>query len=93
MANDRKAKEMGLVIGAKIRIGKKCAKETLFPAGKVIELVEGYFECYNSLYDEIQTAPSVWNESQKEYDSIYHMFGNDLENFLDSKVIESPIKE
>jgi hypothetical protein len=24
-----------------------------------------------------------------EFDSIYHLFGNDLENFMDCKIVES----
>lgn len=77
-----------LIVGAKIKIGKEFAKENpWFNEGEVIELVEGYFEYDNGLYTETQTAPSLWDEDAKEYDSIYHIFGNDLEDFMDCEVI------
>lgn len=79
--------EEKLVVGAKIKIGKLYAEEFGFDEGQIIELVQGYFEHDNGLYTETQMAPAIWVEDQKEYDSIYHLFGNNLENFLDCEVI------
>jgi hypothetical protein len=80
-----------LVIGAKIKIGKKYAKEhSGFKGGEIITLIEGFFEYDNGLYTETQTAPSIYDEKQKDYDSIYHLFGNDFEYFMDCKVAASP---
>ena len=77
-----------LVVGAKIKIGKKYAKQIGgLKAGEVITLVEGTFEYDNGLYDQTQTAPAIWDADAKEFDSIYHLFGNDLEDFMDCKVI------
>lgn len=81
---------MNLKVGTKIRIGKKYSDEYGFEHNEVIELVEGFFEEYNGLYCYTSTAPSIWNEDQKEFDSIYHLFGNDLENFLDCEIVENP---
>ena len=75
-------------VGDHIRIGKKyseCVGQ--FEPGQIITLVEGQFEYDNGLYMEYQTAPSIWNEEDKDFDSIYHLFGDDLEDFMDCEVI------
>ena len=79
--------EEKLIIGAKVKIGKQYAQEYGFEEGEVIELVEGSFEYDNGLYTENQSAPAIWDESQKDFDSIYHLFGNHFENFLDCEVL------
>jgi len=84
----KKELEKKLVVGAKIKIGRIYAKEHYCTEGEIIELVEGSFEYDNGLYTEQQTAPSVWDEKQKDFDSIYHLFGNDLENFLDCEIVK-----
>lgn len=86
MSNNIKLEEK-LVVGAKIRIGKKYAEKHFCQEGEIIELVEGYFEYDNGLYVEDQTAPSVWDEGRKDFSSIYHLFGNDLEDFEDCEVL------
>lgn len=79
-----------LIVGTKIKLGRNYVKNSSFKVGEILELVEGEFEIYNGLYNETETAPSVWNEASKEFDSIYHLFGNDLEDFGDCKVIYTP---
>lgn len=79
--------EEKLVVGAKIKIGKIYAKEHFCTEGEILELVEGHFEYDNGLYTEDQTAPAVWDEKRKDFDSIYHLFGNDLEDFADCEVL------
>lgn len=77
-----------LVVGVSIKMGKRYAKEIGgFKAGEVITLVEGSFDHDNGLYIEYQTAPSIWDEDAKEFDSIYHLFGNELENFYDCEIV------
>ncbi len=87
----RKAKlESRLVVGTKIKLGKKyCAGRGGLVAGQVITLVEGEFEYDNGLFTSSQSAPSVWCEKQKDFDSIYHLFGNDLEDFEDCEILNS----
>ena len=83
-----------LVVGAQIRIGGRYVKECGgFKPGEVITLIEGYFEHDNGLYTETQTAPSIWDKDSEDYDSIYHLFGNDLENWYDCKVIKTPAND
>ncbi len=74
-----------LIVGAKIRIGKEYAK--CFGSlmnGQIIELVEGHFEYDNGLYTEDQTAPAWWDAEEKDFESIYHLFGN--------KIVKSQMK-
>jgi len=79
--------ELKLVVGTKIKYGKEYAEFSGVKEGEIIELVEGSFEYDNGLYTENQTAPSVWDENQKDFDSIYHLFGNDLEDFKDCEIV------
>jgi hypothetical protein len=77
-----------IIVGSKVKIGKKFAKENpSFKAGQIIEFIQGYFDYDNGLYVETETAPALWNEKIKEFDSIYHLFGNNGERFLDCKLI------
>ena len=76
-----------LIVGAKVRFGKQYAKEHNSTEGEIITLVEGEFEYDNGLYSTTESAPSIWCERQKDFDSIYHLFGNDLEYFLDCEVL------
>ena len=78
---------MELKIGDKIKIGKKYAELHNFKKDEVITLVEGEFEEYNGLYCYMSYAPSIWNKNVQEFDSIFHLFGNDLEDFMDCIII------
>jgi hypothetical protein len=80
--------EEKLIVGAKIKIGKAYAEEHGFDEGEIITLVEGYFEHDNGLYTETHSCPAIWDEENGEFDSIYHLFGNDLEDFLDNEIID-----
>lgn len=79
--------EKKLIVGTKIKIGKQYSEEFGFEENEIIELIEGYFDYDNGLYTETQTAPSIWDEELKDFDSIYHLFGNHFENFLDCEII------
>lgn len=82
-------KENKLTVGTRIKIGPEYAAYTdSFEPGQVITLVEGQFEYDNGLYTEYETAPSVWNEEDNDFDSIYHLFGNELEDFMDCEVLD-----
>ena len=78
---------LNLKVGDKIRIGKKYAEKCGLITGEIIELIEGYFEHDNGLYTECIPAPSIATEDPGEFDSIYHLFGNDLENLMDCEVL------
>lgn len=80
--------EAKLIIGVKIKIGEKYADFVgTKDAGEIVTLVQGSFDYDNGLYTETQTAPSIWNEEEKDFDSIYHLFGNDLTDFMDCEIL------
>ena len=76
-----------LIVGAKVKIGKIYAKEHFCTEGEILELIEGHFEYDNGLYIEDQIAPAVWNEDEEDFDSIYHLFGNEFEYFYDCEIL------
>lgn len=78
---------MDLQIGTKIKIGVKYAAEHNCEPNDVIELIEGSFDEDNGLYCYTSTAPAIWNEKQNDFDSIYHLFGNNLEDFMDCEIL------
>lgn len=76
-----------LQIGTKIKIGKNYSKDHGFKEGEIITLVDGEFEEENGLYAYTSNAPAVWNDYGEEFDSIYHLFGNSFENWMDNEII------
>lgn len=76
-----------LIVGAKIKLGSQYCKECGGTEGDIITLVKGEFEHDNGLYTSTQFSPAIWNEKQREFDSIYHLFGNDFEYFFDCEII------
>ena len=75
-----------LIVGASIQIGKQYAEAFPdFTEGQIITLIDGTFEYDNGLYTENQDCPSIWNVD--EFDSIYHLFGNNFEYFYDCRVL------
>lgn len=74
-----------LIVGAMVRIGKESSLKVNIEEGQEITLIQGFFEHDNGLYTEDQECPSILEDD--EFSSIYHIFGNDLEDFLDSEII------
>ena len=77
-----------LQVGTKVKFGKKYAEQHYATEGEIITLVNGEFECENGLYSYIDTCPAIWNEYANEFDSIYHLFGNNFEYWLDNTIVE-----
>ena len=75
--------------GTKIKLGVEycnfMGEELSFKQGDTIELVEGYFEEYNGLYSYESKCPSILVNG--EFESIYHLFGNELEYFKDCEIV------
>lgn len=89
MKHTKEFLEENLLVGTKIKIGSKYVQETGcgFREGEIIELVNGYFEYDNGLYTETEECPSYYDSYSNDYVSIYHLFGNDLEEFLDCEIL------
>ncbi len=80
---------MKINIGDKITFGhiycqKTNRKELL---NKTIMITPQTFESYNGLYTYDQECPGICLKDYGEPDSIYHLFGNDLEEFYDCILI------
>lgn len=77
-----------LVAGAVIKIGPNYAEHNPhFKAWQIISLVTGQFELDDG-FGTVQSAPAIWNEEKKEFDSIYHLFENDLSMILDCQILD-----
>jgi len=87
MKFDKNYFEANLIVGTQIKLGKNYADEHGFEDGEIIELVDGDFEYDNGLYTTNKTAPAIWNPDADEFDSIYHLFGNDFENWMDCEIL------
>lgn len=80
--------EKQLVAGTKVKIGKEYAKEYGFPEGEIITLINLEFEFDNDFGGGFEYAPGIMSDPQNEADSIYHLFGNDFECWLDNTIVE-----
>lgn len=82
---------MRLKSGDKIKFGIKYCNKTGRKdlMNKTIMLTPQYFDYDNGLYCETQECPGIYDEKEEEADSIYHLFGNHLENFHDCILIEA----
>lgn len=60
---------------------------------KTIKLTPQWFEEDNGLYSYDSCCPGIWNEEDEEADSIYHLFGNNLELIMDCKIIKGNEKD
>jgi len=79
-----------LVVGARVKLGPDYAHHHNMEAGEIITLIEGKMWYDNGLFDEMTTAPSIKSsDPDDEYDSIYTLFGCDLEDFDDCEVLSS----
>ncbi len=78
-----------LIVGAKIRIGKEYSifSYNRFKEDEIIELTNASFEYDCDLYISYIDTPAIWCDKQKDYDSIYHLFGNEFEYFFDCEIL------
>ncbi len=82
---------MNLKSGDKIKFGviycNKTGRRNLM--NKTIMLTPQSFEYDNGLYTEDQECPGIYSETEGEPESIYHLFGNKLEEFYDCLLIKA----
>lgn len=76
--------------GDSIKFGKKWCKahKSNDLINKVVKLTPQWFEEDNGLYCYETECPGIWDEENQEADSIYHLFGNNLEDFMDCELIK-----
>ncbi|WP_144509884.1 hypothetical protein [Bacillus sp. FJAT-22090] len=73
-----------------IRFGEQYCEEhhRSHLAGKTVKLTPQYFEEDNGLYCYEVEEPGICEPNSDEPDSIYHLFGNNFENFMDCSLIK-----
>lgn len=80
---------MKMKSGDKIKFGitycNKTGRRDLL--NKTIMLIPQAFEDDNGLYSSESFAPGIFNSIEEEADSIYHLFGNNLDGMYDCVVI------
>lgn len=76
-----------LKVGTKIKIGENYSNEFGFNKDEIIQLEECFFEYDNGLYTNDEACPGILDKDLNDADSIYHLFGNDFENWLDNEII------
>lgn len=76
--------------GDSIKFGKRWCKghNSKHLVNKTIMLTPQYFEEDNGLYCYETECLGIWDEKNEEADSIYHLFGNHLEEFMDCELIK-----
>lgn len=76
--------------GDSIKFGEKYCKEFRCEEliGKTIFMTPQYFEDDNGLYAFTSQCAGMWIEGNRDADSIYHLFGNNFENFMDCELIK-----
>lgn len=77
--------------GDSVQFGREYCEYTgkEYLLGQTVMLRYQYFEYDNGLYTEDQSCLGIYNEEDEEADSIYHLFGNKLDGFMDCKLIEA----
>ena len=76
--------------GDSVKFGNKWCKahNSEHLIGKTIMMTPQYFEYDNGLYVEDQECPGMLEEGSEDPDSIYHLFGNEFENFMDCELVK-----
>lgn len=76
--------------GDSIKFGEKWCKKYKRKdlINKVIKLTPQWFEIDSGLYCYEKECPGIRNKKEQESDSIYHLFGNKLEDFMDCQLIK-----
>lgn len=75
--------------GDSVKFGERWCKENGWEElkNKTIMLSPQYFEEDNGLYNFATHCPGICDEDGEPH-SIYHLFGNDLEDYMDCELIK-----
>lgn len=81
--------------GDKIVFGKEYCEKTgsIHLLNKTITLTPQLFEEDNGLYTYMSECPGIYDSEGEEAESIYHLFGNNLENIYDCLVIPASTED
>lgn len=81
--------------GDSVKFGEKWCREYKREelVNKVVKLTPQWFEEDNGLYTYSTECPGIYNEEDEEADSIYHLFGNKFERFMDCELIKGTAED
>ncbi|KOS61518.1 hypothetical protein FJQ98_16205 [Lysinibacillus agricola] len=76
--------------GDSIKFGEEYCKEFEREdlISKTIMMTPQYFEEDNGIYVYTSTYAGIYDKENKEAHSIYHLFGNDFEYFMDCELVK-----
>lgn len=82
--------QMNIERGDSVKFGEKWCREHRREdlVNKVVKLTPQWFEEDNGLFTYYSECPGIYDEECEEADSIYHLFGNNFENFMDCELIK-----
>ena len=81
---------MNIERGDSVKFGEKWCKEFKREelTNQIIQFTPQYFEDDNGLYAYTTECPGVFFKGEEEAESIYHLFGNEFEYFMDCELIK-----
>jgi hypothetical protein len=76
--------------GDSVKFGKKWCKNNRRKdlVNKVVRFTPQWFETDNGLYCDDIECPGIWDEVNDEAESIFHLFGNHFEKFMDCELFK-----
>lgn len=86
---------MNIERGDSVKFGEKWCKEhgRQNLINQVIKFTPQWFENDNGLYSFQTECPGIFNEECEEPESIYHLFGNTFEKFMDCQLIKGTFED
>ena len=81
--------------GDSVKFGGKWCKEYRRDdlLNQVVKFTPQWFEVDNGLYTYETECPGIYDVESQEADSIYHLFGNNFENFMDCELIKGTVAD
>ncbi|MFY0516472.1 hypothetical protein ACOMCU_01385 [Lysinibacillus sp. UGB7] len=76
--------------GDSVKFGEKWCEEhgRKELINQIVKFSPQWFEDDNGLYTYDVECPGIYDEVNKEADSIYHLFGNNFEKFMDCELVK-----
>lgn len=86
---------MNIERGDSVKFGERWCKENGREdlVNQVVKFNPQWFEVDNGLYTYETECPGIYDEENQEADSIYHLFGNNFENFMDCVLIKGTVED
>jgi Zn-finger protein len=88
--SDTQPNPISIESGDSVKFGRKWCKRNGCKdlIGKTVMFTPQFFEDDNGLYSYETECPGIWDEKNEVAESIYHLFGNNLESLMDCVLIK-----